>query len=168
MKWYFIVVLTWISPIMSYVEWGIFSWAFWPYVCFLWRNTYLDLLPIFWLGWFFWILSCMNYLHILEIKSLLVCFMWRNTYLDLLPIFWLGWFFWILSCMNYLHILEIKSLSVTLLQIFSPQVCSFLSLSSVWKPSCRWDSSSTSLTKVGSSCNPPAQLLLSTTVFITN
>lgn len=45
--------------------------------------------------------------------------------------FFIGLVFWILSCMNYLYILETKSLSVTLLQIFSPQVCSLLSLSSV-------------------------------------
>ena len=27
----------------------IFSCACWPFVCLLWRNVYLDLLPIFWL-----------------------------------------------------------------------------------------------------------------------
>ena len=33
----------------------IFSCAFWPSVCLLWRNVYLDLLPIFLLSYlFFW------------------------------------------------------------------------------------------------------------------
>ena len=50
-----------------------FSCVFWPCVC-LWRNVYLDLLPIFWLGdffFFFW-LSCMSCLYILEINPLSV------------------------------------------------------------------------------------------------
>lgn len=37
--------------------WSIFSCTFWPSVCLLWRNVYLDLLSIFWLivGFsFFW------------------------------------------------------------------------------------------------------------------
>ena len=32
---------------------SVFSCAFWPSVCLLWRNAYLDLPPIFWLSWFF-------------------------------------------------------------------------------------------------------------------
>ena len=32
---------------------SIFSCACWPSVCLLWRNVYLCLLPIFWLGFFF-------------------------------------------------------------------------------------------------------------------
>ena len=32
---------------------SIFSCASWPSVCLLWRNVYLGLLPIFWLGCFF-------------------------------------------------------------------------------------------------------------------
>ena len=53
--------------------WAFFSCACWPSVC-LWWNIYLGLLPIFWLGCLgvFFILSCMNYLYILEIKPLLV------------------------------------------------------------------------------------------------
>ena len=52
---------------------NIFSCAFWPSICLLWRNVYLDCLPMFWLrSLFFLILSCMNYLHILEIKLLSV------------------------------------------------------------------------------------------------
>ena len=33
---------------------NIFSCASWPLVCLLWRNVYLGLLPIFWLGCLFW------------------------------------------------------------------------------------------------------------------
>ena len=40
--------------------------------CLLWRNNYLDLLPIFLLGLFFLILSCMCSLYILEINPLSV------------------------------------------------------------------------------------------------
>ena len=32
---------------------SIFSCAYWPSVCLLWRNVSLDPLFIFWLGWFF-------------------------------------------------------------------------------------------------------------------
>ena len=47
---------------------SIFSCAFWPSVCLLQRNVYLDLLPIFWLGW----LRCTSCLFILEINPLSV------------------------------------------------------------------------------------------------
>ena len=49
-----------------------FSCVCWPSVCFLWRNVYLGLLPIFFnqVGWLF--LSCLSGLYILEIKPLLV------------------------------------------------------------------------------------------------
>ena len=50
---------------------SIFSHAFWPSICLLWRNVYLDLPPMFWLGCFL-ILSCMSCLYILEINSLSV------------------------------------------------------------------------------------------------
>ena len=50
---------------------SIFSCACWLTVHLLWRNVFLGLLPIFWLG--FWgVFGCMNYLYILEIKPLLV------------------------------------------------------------------------------------------------
>ena len=40
---------------------GIFSFAFWPSVYLLQRNVCLDLLPIFWIGFFFFlILNCMT------------------------------------------------------------------------------------------------------------
>ena len=57
---------------------SIFSCPFWPSICHLWRNVYLDLLPILWLRgspFFFFnihILSCMSFLYILEINPLLV------------------------------------------------------------------------------------------------
>ena len=53
---------------------SIFSCAYWPSVCLLWRNVYLGLLPIFQLGCIFLLLllSCMSCLNILEIKPLLV------------------------------------------------------------------------------------------------
>ena len=49
---------------------NIFSCASWPSVCLLWRNVCLELLPSFWLGCLFLILSCMHCLHILEINPL--------------------------------------------------------------------------------------------------
>jgi len=51
---------------------SIFSCVCWPSVCLLWRSVYLGLLPIFWLGCLFLILSCISCLHILEINSLSV------------------------------------------------------------------------------------------------
>ena len=45
-RWYLIVVLIFISL-------NIFSCAFWPSVYLLWRNIYLAVLPIFWLGCLF-------------------------------------------------------------------------------------------------------------------
>ena len=52
---------------------SIVSCAFWPPVCLLWRSVYLDLLPIFLIGLFFFlVLSCMSCLYILEINLLLV------------------------------------------------------------------------------------------------
>ena len=51
---------------------SIFLCAFWPSVYLLWRNVYLDLLPIFWLcGFCFLILSWMSCLYILVINPLL-------------------------------------------------------------------------------------------------
>ena len=50
---------------------SIFSCAFWPSVCLLWRNVYLGLPLIFWLGCFvLLLLSCMSCLYILEINPL--------------------------------------------------------------------------------------------------
>ena len=52
---------------------SIFSCAYRPSVCLLWRNAYLDLLPIFWwwyLGFWYWIVWAA--LHILEVNPLSV------------------------------------------------------------------------------------------------
>ena len=66
-RWYLIIALICISLILS-----IFSCAFWPSACVLWRNVYLDLLLIFyWTVWFF-ILNCMSCLYILKINTLLI------------------------------------------------------------------------------------------------
>ena len=52
---------------------SIFSCVCWPCVCLLWRNACVGLPPIFWLGClFFFILSYMSYLYILEINPLSV------------------------------------------------------------------------------------------------
>ena len=52
---------------------SIFSCAYWPSVYLPWRNVWSGLLPIFWLGcWFFpfLLLSCTSRLHLLDIKPL--------------------------------------------------------------------------------------------------
>ena len=52
---------------------SIFSCAFCPPVCLLWRNVYVDLPPIFLIGLFvFVILSCISCLYILEVNPLSV------------------------------------------------------------------------------------------------
>ena len=56
----------------------IFSCTFWPSVCLLWRNVYLDLLPIF--SFFFLILRCRRCLYILEINHLSVTSSFWNVY----------------------------------------------------------------------------------------
>ena len=65
------------SPIISDVS--IFSCAFWPSVCLLWRNVYLDLLATLRLSYFL-LLSCVSCLCILEIDPLLVA-----LYTDIVP-----------------------------------------------------------------------------------
>jgi len=67
-RWHFIVVLIFISLIISILS--IFSCACWPSICLFWRNVYLDLLLIFYGVVFFQILSCMSFLHVLEINLL--------------------------------------------------------------------------------------------------
>ena len=52
---------------------SIFSCVCWPSVCLHWRNVYLGLPPIFFIGLFvFLILSCVSCLYILEINPLSV------------------------------------------------------------------------------------------------
>ena len=50
---------------------NVFLCAYWPLVCLLWRNVYLDLLLIFFCM-FVLLLNCMNNLYILEIKLISV------------------------------------------------------------------------------------------------
>ena len=67
----FIVVLVCISLIINDVE-HLFMCILAIY-CLLWRNVHLDHPPIFWMGWlFFFILSYMSCLYILEINPFFV------------------------------------------------------------------------------------------------
>ena len=66
-SWYLIVVLIFISLIIHDVEYSQ------PSEYLLWRIVYSGLLPIFQLDcWFFFLLSCIHCLYILEIKPLSV------------------------------------------------------------------------------------------------
>ena len=61
-RWYLIVLLICVS--LWLVMLSIFSCACWPSVCLLWKKAYWDLLPIFWLGCLFFILSFMSCLYV--------------------------------------------------------------------------------------------------------
>ena len=67
---------------------SIFSCAYWPSIRLLWRNVYLGVLPIFWVGFFFLLLNCMNCLYILEIKPLSVSLFANNATSCLYVVFW--------------------------------------------------------------------------------
>ena len=49
-----------------------FSCAFWPSICLLWRNVYLDLLPIFWMKFLFFFFFFFELHELFEINLLLV------------------------------------------------------------------------------------------------
>ena len=52
---------------------SIFLCVFWPSICLLWRNIYVGLLHIFWLGCLFlFVMGYLGFLYILEVKLLLV------------------------------------------------------------------------------------------------
>ena len=57
-RWYLIVLLICIFLIIRMLS--ILSCPFWPSVCLLWKNVYLDLL-IFWLGFFFFLSTLLNF-----------------------------------------------------------------------------------------------------------
>ena len=56
------------SLIISSFE-DLFMSSFVGYLCLLWRNAYLDLLPIS--GFFFLLLNCMSFFHMFENYSLI-------------------------------------------------------------------------------------------------
>ena len=49
---------------------NIFSCVCWPSLCLLWRNFYLGLMPIFWLGCLFFDIELHECLYSFEINSL--------------------------------------------------------------------------------------------------
>ena len=66
--WYPIAFLICISLVITMLI--IFSCAYLPSLCLLWRNVYLHLLPIFWIGYL--LLNCMSCLYFADIKPLSV------------------------------------------------------------------------------------------------
>ena len=69
---YLIVVLICTSLIIML---SIFSCAYWPSVCLIWRNVYLGLLAIFWLSLFFccWVIWVFVYFEDEALVSCIIC-----------------------------------------------------------------------------------------------
>ena len=57
---------------------SIFSCAYWPSVCVLWRNVYLGLVPIFWLG-FFLLIWASFFWFVFRVLFLFLTFHWWST-----------------------------------------------------------------------------------------
>ena len=66
-KWYLVEAVICISLIVML---SIFSCAFWPFVCLLWRNIYLDLLPPL---FFFWALCTVFIFWWLILVGCIIC-----------------------------------------------------------------------------------------------
>ena len=60
-RWYLIVVLICVS--LMFMMLSIFLCVYWSSVCLLWKNSYLDTLPMFYQV-ILLLLSCMNYIYI--------------------------------------------------------------------------------------------------------
>ena len=77
-KWYLTVVLICISSIIIHVEYPCASW---PFVCLLWRNVCLGLLPICWLGCLFrccWVSRMLGEISITS-DTQMTPSLWRKT-----------------------------------------------------------------------------------------
>ena len=77
-KWYLTVVLICISSIIIHVEYPCASW---PFVCLLWRNVCLGLLPICWLGCLFrccWVSQMLGEISITS-DTQMTPSLWRKT-----------------------------------------------------------------------------------------
>ena len=90
---YFIVILICISPIMISEHLFIY---YWPYVCILWKNIYLKILPICnWMGFCYWIVWASYRFWILIFFQMygLQIFSPNHSYLLILMIFCFFFFF---------------------------------------------------------------------------
>ena len=75
--------------------WAFFSCVYWPSVCLLWRNVYLGLLSIFWLGCLFFVELYESFLSSFSLPSPSLPSLFPFSFLPLLFFF----FFWNLEGM---------------------------------------------------------------------